>query len=45
MLQSSDQFTFFDFKNPILITNEFFINKYPHNSLHNDIVNQDPNFN
>jgi hypothetical protein len=30
MFQSNDQFIFFNFKSPLLLTNEFFINKKSH---------------
>jgi hypothetical protein len=42
MFQSDDQSIFFNFKSPLLLTNEFFINKYPHNFFHNEIISLDP---
>ncbi len=42
MFQSNDQSIFFNFKSPLLLTNELFISKKLHNSFHNGIINQDP---
>jgi hypothetical protein len=41
MVQLDDQSIFYSFKSPLLLTNEFFINKQPQKKFHDEIINLD----